>query len=700
MIMAPTSKQGESLMKNIFRFGLFAAAALSIFACSKVDEAQIPEEGYTHTTTIKVKKSITKTVINEGGVNASFKWSSDDASRFYLKENEVVGTGIAIASSDEYSTITITATFTTVSAAEYTYSGFLSKNKTGTNKPRVPATQTCTSSSYDPDADILVAKSLTYATTQDNLEMQFARPVVVNKMTLKGLTAGETLSKVTISADKNFMGYYDPSSDTWTTDGAELVVNTNQVVPASGEVVIWFVTAPVDAATLTVVAETGGGTYSKTFGSTISFVQNQVTRFGVSSLTRTPNYSGIYVLTNAAGTKMANAWAGGNNIPAVDATLDGGTIYFDPDDITIANAQITVTKITDPGSTYYGMYTMVQNGKYLYAAHSTKNQLKGEDEADINAYWDISETDGNWSIAATQSSNNKVLQYNTGSILFSCYASDSQTAVALKSNFAPTPVITSEASIALTSAAVSSATSTGATFNSNTATVTAAAYSDVECTVAATWLSVSTSGSGSSTVVNYTATANDTGLNRTGYIKITASNGTRSVSKVITVTQATAGPTEHVATINFGSADGSTKIQGSSHSGSGTVTYTDTGDDSEGNTWTITTVTSNDKSFTQNASYSQVGASSKPVTSITFTTTLSKSATSISLRAKFGGFSGTAGDIALKVGDSTIGSGALSAASDVTVTSSSTGSGTVLTVTVTNINKGVKCYWLEATYTN
>ena len=111
-------------------------------------------------------------------------------------------------------------------------------------------------------------------------------------------------------------------------------------------------------------------------------------------------------------------------------------------------------------------------------------------------------------------------------------------------------------------------------------------------------------------------------------------------------------------------------------------------------------MTSNAKSFTQQASYSQVGASSKPVTSITFTTTLSKSASGISLRAKFGGFSSTAGDITLKVGDTTIGSGSLNGTSDVTVTSSTTGSGTVLTVTVTNIAKGVKCYWLEATYTN
>ena len=174
----------------------------------------------------------------------------------------------------------------------------------------------------------------------------------------------------------------------------------------------------------------------------------------------------------------------------------------------------------------------------------------------------------------------------------------------------------------------------------------------------------------------------------------------KATEETFTPTQTSGSATEHVATIYFGSASGSTKIEGHSSSGTGPVTYTDTGNDSEGNTWTITTVTSNDKSFTQQSGYSQVGASSKPVTSITFTTTLGASATNISLRARFGGFSNTAGDVTLKVGNTSIGSGSLNATYDVTVSSTSKGEGTVLTVTVTNIAKGVKCYWLEATYTN
>ena len=515
---------------------------MTLISCSE-NNIEAPVKEFTHTVLIHAGQPSTRTLINEGVSEATFKWSSDDASRFYLTETGKAGTGIAIASSDEYATVSLSATFTQESApAEYTYAGFLSKNRTGAPYPKIPTAQTSTATSYDPDADILVAKPVTFGSAQDELSLQFGRPVVINKMTLKGLDEGETISSILVSADKNITGYYNTSKDAWSGQSSEITISSSQTVPASGEVTVYFVTMPVDAATLTVTVTTGNYIYSKTFAKTINFVQDQVTRFGVSSLTKTSkaDYSGTYVLTNAAGTKMANVWAGGNSVPEANATLDGGTIYYDPDVVTIANAQITVTKITDSESPYYGMYTMVQNGKYLYAASSSANQLKGEAEADINAYWEISETDGNWSIAATKSSNRNVMQYNSDNKIFSCYASASQDAVALKSSFAPTPVITVGASIALTAAAVSSATSTGATFNSNTSTVTAGAYSDAECTAAATWLSVSTSGSGPSTVVNYTATAN-TGSERTEYIRITASNGSRNVSKVISVTQANPG---------------------------------------------------------------------------------------------------------------------------------------------------------------
>jgi len=176
--------------------------------------------------------------------------------------------------------------------------------------------------------------------------------------------------------------------------------------------------------------------------------------------------------------------------------------------------------------------------------------------------------------------------------------------------------------------------------------------------------------------VSVTASADDA-------ISVTASTSA-------TLTDPSAGTTDKSATIKFGSANGSTAVNSTSV----------TGDDSQGNTWTITTVTNN-ASFTQNASYSQIGSSNKPATSITFTTTLSKSATIKAFSAKFGGFNGTAGTVTLKVDNTTVGSGSLNGSSDVTVSATdNTAVGTVLTVTVTGISKGVKAYEINVTYNN
>lgn len=123
-----------------------------------------------------------------------------------------------------------------------------------------------------------------------------------------------------------------------------------------------------------------------------------------------------------------------------------------------------------------------------------------------------------------------------------------------------------------------------------------------------------------------------------------------------------------------------------------TVTATDT----KGNTWTITTVGTS--SFSQNSDYSQVGSSKKPAKSITFTTTLPSKSTIKAFSAKFGGFSGTAGTISLKVDDTEVGTGSLNETSDVTVNNTSTPLGQKLTITITDISKGVKCYNISVTY--
>ena len=120
------------------------------------------------------------------------------------------------------------------------------------------------------------------------------------------------------------------------------------------------------------------------------------------------------------------------------------------------------------------------------------------------------------------------------------------------------------------------------------------------------------------------------------------------------------------------------------------------GDDDLGNKWTITTVGTT--SFTGNTGYSHIGSSSKPATSITFTTTLPSNSTIKAFSAKFGGFSGTAGNISLKVGSTEVKTGKLSGTSNVEVESNQSVTGQTLTITIDKISKGVKVYYITYTY--
>lgn len=126
-----------------------------------------------------------------------------------------------------------------------------------------------------------------------------------------------------------------------------------------------------------------------------------------------------------------------------------------------------------------------------------------------------------------------------------------------------------------------------------------------------------------------------------------------------------------------------------------------TAKDDQQNSWTITT-TGADVYFANPAGYAQVGSKNSAAKSITFTTTLPEDAEVTSISAKFGGFNETQGTITLKVGDVSVGTGKLEGTKkgtdDVIVTNTSTAAGNKVTITVTNIARGVKCYNINVKY--
>lgn len=189
------------------------------------------------------------------------------------------------------------------------------------------------------------------------------------------------------------------------------------------------------------------------------------------------DYSGEYFITNAGKTAAAVKYSSGNNLSSESITYDGTAhaLFFtsgEPED-----SKFTITKITE--GTYSGMYTIQDAGdKYIYAAGSSNNYMKGQASASVNAYWTITcDNEGNWSLIASQSSNRNVMQYNADAGKFSCYASASQTAVALVpwselETRTPVTLSFSEASITKTTANYNEFTGQTATASPNVTAVT------------------------------------------------------------------------------------------------------------------------------------------------------------------------------------------------------------------------------------
>lgn len=122
------------------------------------------------------------------------------------------------------------------------------------------------------------------------------------------------------------------------------------------------------------------------------------------------------------GVKEAVTYAMGvqnnNNRAAVAASVDGKGV------LTPGEGTMAFTLVAQVDGTFA---LRTSNGKYLYAAASGSNHLKTQAEVDVNAKWTLTIA----SAVAEGSSNRNVMQFNSGSSLFSCYGSASQTDIAL-----------------------------------------------------------------------------------------------------------------------------------------------------------------------------------------------------------------------------------------------------------------------------
>lgn len=577
---------------------------------------------------------------------------------------------------------------------------FLSMKDGAKGHIKIETTQTPGEGTCDPAAQVIAAshKSETFDT---QVNLAFSHVTSYGNLSIILPENAGAVSKISLTSSKNIAGrfYYDFNGALSENSASSTIsLLTNKVSD------IFFACAPADLSggKLDITVTTENGTYEKSIdltGKTLKFESGKISKFTVNGFTKKESDEVYTLVTDASSLKI------GDKVIIAAATADFAiSTTQNENNRTRASVTKTNNTIVNPGTdvqlftlepgTKADTYAFNTGSGYIYAAGSGKgnNFLKTTAELDANGSWNISFDNNVVTIIASGSYTNNKLQHNSNAKIFSCY-STTQGAVAIYSDGKGTGSVPTRPVIKAESTSVS-LNHDDETDHYMTISITGADAADITCNVSENadgtgevpaWLTANYPDKDGK--LSYRAEANTTGAARTAYIILSASNADGTTSLAIKVTQNWVGGaalTVKTATIQFGTNN--VKIDNAS------VTATD----DQKNSWTITTVGTT--SFTPNDNYGHVGSGKKPATSITFTTTLPEDAEVTSISAKFGGFGSTAGTVTLKVGETTVGTGKLNDKNDVTVTNTSTAAGNKVTITVTNIAKGVKCYNIQVKY--
>lgn len=455
-------------MKNLYKYLLaVATVAMAFTSCSKdeISDPSIEVQKVTFTVTSGSDLETppaSRTVFDEE--TGQMNWSADGEA---LEVIQILGSEISHATTEAYTIENRMArfqvTFDALTGSEpydLTYSAVYpavnySNKESDPTKFRIklPAAQTPTETGFDPNADLLLAKPETRTVQPvegEELNFRFKRVAAIAKMTLKGIPAGEKLAKVELTASQPMAGYSRTNLKTgeiydigyYKEEMMTLTLNDRET---TGEDVIWFTSLPCvfgEGDSFTVKAYTDKATYEKTVSfstpEAFKFVSGGLTRFGITGMTRTENAVDEYVLlTNVAdlsvgdqiiitsGTdgavKAISTTQNNNNRGATDIEIASNTITTIP-----ANAQI-ITMETGMEANTFAFHVEGDVTGYLYAASSSKNYLRTQDNIDGNASWtiDVAES-GVATIEAQGDYTHKLLQYNNSNKLFSCYSNKQQ----------------------------------------------------------------------------------------------------------------------------------------------------------------------------------------------------------------------------------------------------------------------------------
>lgn len=321
-------------MKTFFKSILAVAVCASLFAaCSKDDTVSDPSNGRKVTMTVSASSELESASGSRTTYDPLTGKVSWNATGEFLQVLETAASTTVFATSQEgvisgdiaKFAVTFPANENTplVYNAVYPASAWVTTSNTDITNMKVitPTVQQPTATSFDSNADLLIAKSISVESQPTELQMSFGRAVAIGKMTVKNLASAESVLGVKFTApDKKVTGrsYVDMTAGTIKeygyinnfADNVTLNYSSEMNITANSEagMTAYFTCFPFEVATgetFTVTATTASKIFTKTVtvqeGRALAFAAGDSSTFAVDMTGATEEenetLSGDYVIT-------------------------------------------------------------------------------------------------------------------------------------------------------------------------------------------------------------------------------------------------------------------------------------------------------------------------------------------------------------------------------------------------------------------
>lgn len=564
-------------MKTFFKSILAVAVCASLFAaCSKDDTVSDPSNGRKVTMTVTASSELESASGSRTTYDPLTGKVSWNATGEFLQVLETAASTTVFATSQEgvisgdiaKFAVTFPANENTplVYNAVYPASAWVTSSNTDITNMKVitPTVQQPTATSFDSNADLLIAKSISLESQPTEPQMSFGRAVAIGKMTVKNLASAESVLGVKFTApDKKVTGcsYVDMTAGTIKeygyinnfADNVTLNYSSEMNITANSEagMTAYFTCFPFEVAageTFTVTVTTASKIFTKTVtvqeGRPLAFAAGDSSTFAVDMTDATETLSGDYVITATQSeiTYAMSSLAESSRLAPVVITPSNP--YKTGDETLIW----TITKSGDN-------YTISQGKNYLsWESDNSATTSTTPYELVITK----NKSEGTYQIASAATPSRILAKNNTANLGFGFYTgSQTKDLTLIPAEYVKLPEITLDPSTLTLSYNDTETHYIPVTLkNAETQDVSVAIYDGTEGTEQPDWITTSDYNGGENRL-EVAATENTVATPRTARIVLTATTslGTANATLLITQNSKPEGGVGETWTYTFKSAD-------------------------------------------------------------------------------------------------------------------------------------------------